>query len=71
MSTTATLYFTKFENGEKQILTQIWWEHANEPEVLKVRPIAAFQLRDFTLAEFQKIMDIPFKAAIDTYFPNI
>jgi len=71
MSTTATLYFTKFENWEKQILTQIGWEHANEPEVLKVRPIAAFQLRDFTLAEFQKIMDIPFKTAIDTYFPNI
>lgn len=71
MSNTTTLYFTKFENWEKQILTQIGWEHANEPEVLKVRPIAAFQLRDFTLAEFQKIMDIPFKTAIDTYFPNI
>lgn len=71
MSNTATLYFTKFENGEKQILTEIGWGHANEPEVLKVRPIAAFQLRDFTLAEFQQILNIPFSKAIDTYFPNI
>lgn len=71
MSNTAPLYFTKFENWEKQILTEIGWWHVNEPEALKVRPIAAYQLRDFTLAEFQKIMDIPFQEAIDIYFPNI
>lgn len=71
MASTATLYFTKFENWEKQVLTEIWWAHANEPEVLKVRPIAAYQIRDFTLAEFQKIMDIPFSTVLSTYFPNI
>lgn len=71
MPNTATLYFTKFSNWEKHILTQIGWEHANEPEVLKIRPIDAYQIKDFVYEEYQKIMDIPYRQVVDAYFPNI
>lgn len=71
MLSTATLYFTKFSNWEKHILTQIGWEHANEPEVLKIRPIDAYQIKDYTNEEYMRIMEIPFKQVLDSYFPNI
>lgn len=71
MSNTATLYFTKFSNWDKQVLTEIGWSHANEPEVLKTRPIAAYQLKDYTNEEYMRIMEIPFKKVLDSYFPNI
>lgn len=67
----ATLYFTKFADGEKQILTQQWFESANDVERIKVKPIWVYQLRDFSVSEFERIMNIPFKDALDQYFPNI
>jgi len=65
------LYFTKFESGEKHVLTEIGWAHANEPEVLKVRPIAAYQLRQVTHEEWIKIMTLPLDWVMQKHFPNI
>lgn len=66
-----TLYFTKFADGDKHVLTEQWFNNANSPEMLATKPIWAFQLRDFTESEFEKIMGIPFKQVLDQYFPNI
>ncbi len=71
MSNTATLYFTKFSDWDKQVLTEIGWSHANEPEVLKIRPIDVYQIKNFTYEEYMRIMEIPFKQVLDSYFPNI
>ena len=65
------LYFTRFSNWEKHILTQKGWTEANKPESVSLRPIDAYQVRNFTVCEFQRIMEMPFKKAIDVYFPNI
>lgn len=71
MSNTLSLYFTKFSNWDKQILTEFGWDQANNPDILKINPISAYQIKDFVSDEYQKIMSIPYAQAIDSYFPNI
>lgn len=66
-----SLYFTKFTDWDKHVLTEEWFNNANQPDRLNVKPIGAYQIRDFAESEFNRIMTLPFNQVLDQYFPNI
>lgn len=65
------LYFTKFDTGDKEILTELGWQNANEASAKAVRMPAVYQIRDFTHEEYAKLMALPLEVLMKNEFPNI